>query len=98
MPGTIAAVAQPVQEMLMPTSPASLAASGLAAIAVRNMALVMIVPWNAAIVRKAPILRAVPSSDRLPYVSESDFKIGNTTPPARAVLLGMAGASTRSVA
>src|SRR5687767_9427975 len=94
----MAAVAQPVQEMAMPMSPASLAASGLAAIAVRNMALVTIVPWKAATVRKAPILRAVPSSGGLPYARESAFRIGKTTPPARAVLLGMAGANTRSVA
>src|SRR5688572_23370695 len=94
----MAAVAQPVQEMAIHLAPASLAASGLAAIAGRYMAPVKSRALRAAYVRRAPTLRAVPSSGRLPYARESAFTIGKTTPPARAVLLGMAGANTRSVA
>ena len=41
--------------------------------------------------------RWVPRAASLPSETQSDFTIGKTTPPARAVLLGMAGASSRSV-
>ncbi len=91
-------MAQRVQVTLTPCSSASWAASGLAAMAVRNMALVITVPWNDAVVRKAPIRRAVPSSGRLSYTWATERRIGKMTPPARAVLLGIAGASTKSVA
>ena len=45
MPGTNAATAQPAQVMVTPCCAASSAASGFAAIAVRNIALVTTTPW-----------------------------------------------------
>ncbi len=45
MPGTMAATIQPVHVMVTCRSPASFWARGLAAMAVRNMALVMMSAW-----------------------------------------------------
>ena len=95
-PGTRAAIAQPTQ--VTPRSAAICAASGLAAIAVRNIALVTRLPWNELWIRNAPTRRSVPSAGRLSCASATDRTIGWITAPARAVMLGMSGASTRSVA
>ncbi|CRG03833.1 Uncharacterised protein [Streptococcus pneumoniae] len=46
--------------------------------------------------RKAPILRSVPSLGLEPNDSDNDLIIGNIIPPARAVLLGVAGANIKS--
>ncbi len=68
-PGTRAAMHQPTQVISMPAvSAASCTASGLAAMAVTNMAEVIISPWKAHRCRNDPILFCVPSSARLPKV------------------------------
>lgn len=69
---------------------------GLPAIAVKNIAAVIKLPWNSVKTRNAPILRADPSFGFEPNDSESDLIIGNMIPPARAVLLGVAGARIKS--
>ena len=46
--------------------------------------------------RNAPILRADPSSVSNQMIQKSDLIIGNMIPPARAVLLGVAGARIKS--
>src|SRR5438034_7210424 len=88
-PGTIAAVAQLVQVMAMFCAAASCTTSGLATIDVMNIALVITVPWYTASTRNAivcrPLTGSVPSA-----VLEMDCRMGNTTPAARAVLLGVA--------
>ena len=97
-PGTAAAAAHSAQEISTPCCAASSTTSGFAAIAVRNIALVTTTPWYTVNVRNAAIRRSVPLSAALSSDTQSDLRIGYMTPPARAVLLGMAGASTRSAA
>src|SRR5437667_6999136 len=96
-PGTRAATAQPVHVMATFCAAASWTTSGLATIDVMNIALVITVPWYTARTRNAIVWR--PFAGSVPNaVLEMDCNIGNTTPAARAVLLGVAGARTRPVA
>src|SRR6266567_3957225 len=96
-PGTSAATAQLVHVMATFCAAASWTTSGLATIDVMNIALVITVPWYTARTRNAIVWR--PFAGSVPNaVLEMDCRIGNTTPAARAVLLGVAGARRRSVA
>merc|ERR1719460_1668905 len=96
-PGTKAAVAQPVQVMVWPmAASARLADSGLAAMAVRNMAEEMHDVWKHVTMRYEPTLRAVPSSGFEPQAVESDCTSGSMIPPARAASEGIAGESSAS--
>ena len=60
------------------------------------MAAVIKLPWNSVKIKKAPIFLSVPSLGVEPNDSERDLIIGNIIPPARAVLLGVAGAKIKS--
>lgn len=62
----------------------------------KNIAAVIKLPWNSVKTRNAPILHADSSFGFEPNDSESDLIIGNMIPPARAVLLGVAGARIKS--
>ena len=66
--------------------------------AVTNMAEVIMSPWKADRCRNEPILFCVPSSERDPNAWDSDWTMGHTMPPARAVFDGIAGDKIRSVA
>src|SRR5439155_4994078 len=96
-PGTRAANAQLVHVRATFCAAASCTTSGLATIAVINIALVITVPWYTANTRNAFVCRPFTGSGPI-TVLEMDARIGNTTPAARAVLLGVAGARMRSVA
>ena len=75
---------------------AKLCAIGLPAIAVKNIAEVIKLPWNSVKIKNAPIFLSEPSFGDEPNDSDKDLMIGNIIPPARAVLLGVAGAKIRS--
>ena len=77
---------------------AKLTAMGLAAMEVRNTAEITTSHWNTTGTRKFPSLFSVPSLGSEPKVVFRDWTMGARMPPARAVLLGMAGAITRSLA
>ena len=53
--------------------------------------------WKSVSMRKAPSLRAVPSSGRLPQASLMERTKGRTIPPLLAATLGIAGASRASL-
>lgn len=100
-PGTDAARAHLPQLMSTGTSSAFAAATatGLPAIAVMNIAELIVLTMTMVIIRYEPSrLRETSSSGRESSSSDSERMIGNTTPPARAVLDGVAGARIRSVA
>src|SRR5688572_4525421 len=96
-PGTAAANAHSPHVIVIPWFAASPTDNGLATIAVRNIALVITVPLYATRVRNA-LVRPLPIGSDSGAALASDWRIGKITPPARAVLLGIAGASTKSAA
>ena len=61
-----------------------------------NIAAVIISPWYSAKIKNEPIFREVPFLGSEPNDCDNDSIIGYKTPPARAVLLGVAGAKIRS--
>ena len=74
---------------------AKLCAIGLPAIAVKNIAEVIKLPWNSVKIKTHPFFSQNHLGDE-PNDSDKDLMIGNIIPPARAVLLGVAGAKIRS--
>ena len=79
-------------------SAARLTDSGLAAMAVMNMPLLMVVHRKQVIITKAPIFFSVPFSGSEPHARHSALASGRKSPPARAATDGMAGASRASAA
>uniref|UniRef100_A0A0A9HJH1 POMT1 n=1 Tax=Arundo donax TaxID=35708 RepID=A0A0A9HJH1_ARUDO len=96
-PGTMAAFAHSVQPIPCPIVAAvRLAASGFAAIPVRNMADEITEVWKQVSMSHEPSLRSVPSPVRDPQASQRDLTSGRKMPPARAETEGMAGARSAS--
>src|SRR6478672_5395370 len=91
-------VAHLPQEISTPSFLAASWATGLPAIAVRNIAEVTVLTCRAVNVRKAPRRFRDSSGSGLEFSSLlSEATTGYTTPPHRAVFDGVAGARIRSV-
>ena len=71
---------------------------GLAAMEVRKMAEMTRSVWKMAGTRNRPSRSSVPFSGSESKARSKDFTMGARIPPARAVLLGMAGAIRTSLA
>lgn len=95
--GTTAAANQPNQEILTPLAAARPTAATLGAEAVMKRLEEMVFAWNSLKIRYEPIFFSVPSDTLEPKVSDKDSMIGKTIPPDRAVLLGVAGETTKSI-
>mmetsp|Transcript_14037 Transcript_14037/g.42362 ORF Transcript_14037/g.42362 Transcript_14037/m.42362 type:complete len:237 (+) Transcript_14037:3050-3760(+) len=79
-----------------PSSAASFIHSRFCAAAVRNMALLLTLPWNCDMTRKLPSFLLLGSLGLLPAARDREFMMGMKMPPARAVVDGMAGAISAS--
>ena len=82
--------------MEMPSAAARLTASGLAAIAVMNIADDTHVVWKHVFMTYAPIFFCVPLSGSEPHARHSALASGKKMPPARAATDGIAGESSAS--